>query len=190
MTIDAFRFKPFQENVFRSWPKLQGGAGGTGDSSYAERQIMSGRLVCDTYRVSKDLIRAKSYSLTHLAATQLNINRPNIEYDKIPEYFWDAQALFGMLQHCEFDAYLCASLMFNLQALPLTKQLTNLAGNLWSRTMSGGRAERNEYLLLHEFHQRKFICPDKTYNNPLVTNQLNENEDGKNSCESMNVVLE
>jgi len=27
--------------------------------------------------------------------------------------------------------------------------------------MAGARAERNEYLLLHEFHKRKFICPDK-----------------------------
>ena len=45
--------------------------------------------------------------------------------------------------------------------LPLTKQLTGLAGNLWSKSLQGKRAERIEYLLLHEFHRLKYIAPDK-----------------------------
>ncbi|KAH6570971.1 hypothetical protein BASA60_007400 [Batrachochytrium salamandrivorans] len=158
------------------WPVMQGGAGGTGDSSIAERQIATGRLMCDTYRAAQDLIRSKSYSLTSLAASQLKIERPNIDFDQIPSYFWNSYKLIEMVQHCEFDTFLTCQLMLKLQILPLTKQLTNLAGNIWARSLTGARAERNEYLLLHEFHEKKYICPDKVYNTRVVTDQLDEND--------------
>lgn len=45
--------------------------------------------------------------------------------------------------------------------LPLSKQLSVLSGHVWSRTLAGQRAQRIEMLLLHEFHSRKFILPDK-----------------------------
>ncbi|KAI8892872.1 hypothetical protein BC833DRAFT_610404 [Globomyces pollinis-pini] len=155
------------------WPKMQSGAGGTGDSSFAEKQIVSGRLICDTFRAAKDFLNSKSNSLTYLSSTQLKIERCDIEYDKILSYFWDTQALIEMIQHCECDVYLVTQLMFKLQVIPLTKQLTTLAGNLWSRTMMGARSERNEFLLLHEFHSRKFICPDKH----IYTNQPEGDDD-------------
>lgn len=63
--------------------------------------------------------------------------------------------------HTEKDAYFTFSLMTHLNIIPLTKQLTTIAGNLWFRSLQNARAERNEMLLLHEFHARKFVCPDK-----------------------------
>ncbi|KAJ1917120.1 DNA-directed DNA polymerase alpha catalytic subunit pol1 [Mycoemilia scoparia] len=154
------------------WPKLQAGAGGMGDSTFSERQIMAGRIICDTYLVSKDLIKSKSYSLTQLALGELKIVREDLPFERIPEYFGSAQQLFHFVQHTGFDAFLCCALMHKIQALPLTKQLTHLAGNLWTRTLTGARAERNEYLLLHEFYRNKYIRPDK-----LFANQRNNQKD-------------
>lgn len=51
--------------------------------------------------------------------------------------------------------------MLHLSIIPLTKQLTNIAGNLWFRSLQNARAERNEILLLHEFKKKKFVLPDK-----------------------------
>ncbi|KAJ1938565.1 DNA-directed DNA polymerase alpha catalytic subunit pol1, partial [Linderina macrospora] len=157
------------------WPKMSSGGAG-----YAERQIVAGRVVCDTYMASKDLIRAKSYSMSSLAAQELQIKREEIPFERIPEYFATSQKLVHFLRHTAFDAFLAASLMIHLQALPLTKQLTTLAGNLWSRTLMGARAERNEFLLLHEFYRNKFIRPDKVFGKQAAVAQqqpANEDED-------------
>lgn len=88
--------------------------------------------------------------------------------------------LLDYVNHCEADTYFIAAIALRVQMLPLTKVLTNLAGNSWARTLSGTRAERNEYILLHEFHRNKYICPDKSYGKgkPKVEEENPEGEDG------------
>ncbi|KAI9346208.1 hypothetical protein BDR26DRAFT_956003, partial [Obelidium mucronatum] len=173
------------------WPKLQTGAGGMGDTTFQERTVASGRILCDTFMSAKEYVtKAKSYTLTNMAITQLKIARQDLDTDKIPRMFWDAGQLMWLLKHCETDCVLSASLMMKLQVLPLTKQLTSLAGNLWARTiMAGSRADRNEYLLLHEFHNKKFIVPDKTLRNsrPVVDMQRDDDDDDHAAAPKANV---
>ncbi|KAG0237721.1 DNA-directed DNA polymerase alpha catalytic subunit pol1 [Actinomortierella wolfii] len=160
------------------WPKLQAGSGGASDTTAQEKQVMAGRLMCDTYIGAKEHVRAKSYGLTQLSAQLLNINREDIDYEKIGLCYNNAQELIQMLRHSDFDTYLCAELMFSLQLLPLSKQLTTLSGNLWNMTLTAGRAVRNEYLLLHEFHKAKYICPDKTFQKDGRESMLVPDADG------------
>ncbi|KAJ7493343.1 hypothetical protein B0H11DRAFT_2006017 [Mycena galericulata] len=91
----------------------------------------------------------------------------DIDPDETASYFDGSVStpnnLLTFVRHCEMDAHYYMAIASKVQILPLTKQLTNLAGNSWNKTLNGGRAERNEYILLHEFHRLKYICPDKTW---------------------------
>jgi DNA polymerase alpha subunit A len=131
------------------------------------QQAVSGRLICDTYLSAKELLRETTYSLTNLAATQLRTARQEIQPVDIPQWFQSgsSKTIVQLAASTAFDAVLVQRLFFKLQILPLTKQLTCIAGNIWSHTIRSNRAERTEYLLLHEFHRLKYLPPEKKTRN-------------------------
>eukprot|EP00667_Euglena_gracilis_P000356 EG_transcript_356 len=154
----------------RQMPRLQTGAGGTGESTWEEKAVMSGRLVADTYLLAREYLKESSYKLLSLAVSQ-GLEGPTgpITEDMVEEEaFFDvskelnsSEGIFKVVHWCDTKAVLSLALMYKMSIIPLTKRLTTLAGNLWSRTLTGSRAERIEYLLLHKFHAQKFIVPDK-----------------------------
>lgn len=139
------------------WPKLKQGM---------NLKILAGRLVCDLASDNgKSMITSTTWSLTEMCGTHLKIQREDIDPEETASFF-DSLApsperLLTFVRHCEVDTFFQMAIAAKVQILPLTKQLTNLAGNSWNKTLNGGRAERNEYILLHDFHRQKYICPDK-----------------------------
>lgn len=59
------------------------------------------------------------------------------------------------------DAGLVLRLACELNVLPLALHISNICGSTLTRTLLGGRSERNEMLLLHAFVERNFIPPDR-----------------------------
>ncbi|KAL6961477.1 DNA-directed DNA polymerase [Sarracenia purpurea var. burkii] len=159
-------------------PKLTKGS--TIFGSGASPGIMSciaGRLLCDTYLCSRDLLKEVSYSLTQLAKTQLNKDRKEIAPHDVQLMFQSSESLMDLIECSETDAWLSMELMFHLSVLPLTRQLTNISGNLWGKTLQGARAQRVEFLLLHAFHAKKYIVPDKSSPHPKETKMVKRKVD-------------
>ncbi|KAL0930787.1 DNA polymerase alpha catalytic [Colletotrichum truncatum] len=164
------------------WPASMNKVGG---NVFAERQIMSGRLLCDLANDAgkSAMYKCQSWSLTEMCSLYLpgNNRRQDIDNEAALKT-WATQNKEGMMNyvsHMEADTHFITALALQVQLLPLTKVLTNLAGNSWARTLTGTRAERNEYILLHEFHRNKYICPDKQTFRGRMAQEENQEEEGE-----------
>ncbi|XP_052126861.1 DNA polymerase alpha catalytic subunit isoform X1 [Frankliniella occidentalis] len=131
-----------------------------------ERNPVCGRLVCDVKISAKELIRCRSYDLSALCEAVLKLKedeRRELSADEIRKCYTNSREMFLLITCTMQDATYIIRLMYELNVMPLAMQITNIAGNLLSRTLMGGRSERNEYLLLHAFTEKDYIVPDKEY---------------------------
>ena len=81
------------------------------------------------------MIASTTWSLTEMCASQLKHEREDIDPEDTASYF-DATVrthdrLIHFVRHCEVDTFFQMAIAAKVQVLPLTKQLTNLAGNSW-----------------------------------------------------------
>jgi DNA polymerase alpha subunit A len=121
---------------------------------------------------------------------QLGTKRFEIGDEKaVKTWTSNAKGMMDFVSHAEADTFFIAAIALKLMMLPLTRQLTNIAGNSWyptlplyeaetrARTLTGTRAERNEFILLHEFTKNDYICPDKLFGKAKVAVIENQEED-------------
>jgi DNA polymerase alpha subunit A len=73
--------------------------------------------------------------MTEMCESYLKIDREDIDPEDIAGFFDDIRStsthLLRFVQHCEADTYFQMAILHKVQALLLTRQLTNLAGNRW-----------------------------------------------------------
>ncbi|KAK6205518.1 DNA-directed DNA polymerase alpha [Scheffersomyces amazonensis] len=128
------------------------------------REVFQGRLLCDIANELGQSLTTKCQSwelaemydiVCHKSINPLEINFSN------PQYSEDASFLMMALRENDINVKVTAEIAFSIQILSLSKQLTNIAGNAWSHTLSGTRAGRNEFILLHEFKRNNYMIPDK-----------------------------
>ena len=99
-------------------------------------RFLNGRLLCDLASDgAKGMIASTTWSLTEMCKTHLNMDRQEIDPDDTTSYLDGGVStpdrLMTFVRHCELDAHYQMALADKVQILPLTRQLTNLAGNSW-----------------------------------------------------------
>nr|XP_019612610.1 PREDICTED: DNA polymerase alpha catalytic subunit [Rhinolophus sinicus] len=148
-----------------------------GRSGFGERNATCGRMICDVEISAKELIRCKSYHLSELVQQILKSERVVISMENVRNMYSEPSHLLYLLEHTWKDARFILQIMCELNVLPLALQITNIAGNIMSRTLMGGRAERNEFLLLHAFYENNYIVPDKQIFRKPQQKPVDEDED-------------
>lgn len=128
--------------------------------------VCAGRLLCDVMISAKELLsKCKSFDLPDLVSHILKDKKAIRDYEEeknVEKYYANSNLMIKFLQLAMMDTDSILRIFNDLQCLQLAYQITCIAGNVLSRTLTGGRSERNEYLLLHAFNDKNFILPDKS----------------------------
>ncbi|CAH1398889.1 unnamed protein product [Nezara viridula] len=143
-----------------------------------EKIALTGRLMCDIKVTGKELLRARSFDLDSLCQLVLHFQenkRQDFTDEEFKSCFYSGENLVKALWSIMTDASYILRIFTELNALPLALQITNIAGNVMSRTLMGGRSERNEFLLLHAFHSKGYIVPDKEYKKTAKDDDIDGN---------------
>lgn len=159
----------------------------------AEKQLFIGRLVCDLKISAKELIKSRSFDLNTLCQTVLKLKeneRIELETEDIPKMFESSQDILKLIILTMQDTAYILKMMYELNVIPLALQITNIAGNVMSRTLMGGRSERNEFLLLHAFSEKDYIVPDKIRKQDEFTSNKKSTNTRKKPTYSGGLVLD
>ncbi|WKX92015.1 hypothetical protein Q1695_010220 [Nippostrongylus brasiliensis] len=124
-------------------------------------ELTAGRLLVDSRLSAMEFVRSRSYDLSELVSQLLGVQRENIYANEVAAKFSSSQQLLNLIQWSWMDPWFSLRVIAHLNALPLAVQITNIVGGVTSRTLMGGRAERNEFLLLHAFNKANFVAPNK-----------------------------
>ncbi|XP_073947289.1 DNA polymerase alpha catalytic subunit [Choristoneura fumiferana] len=149
---------------------------------YAGKDAFLGRLVCDIKVSAMELIRARSFDLETLCESVLKLP-PEAgvgvggSAEELARCYESSGALLALVARGMRETARVLAVMCELRALPLALQITQIAGNVMSRTLLGGRSERNEFLLLHAFTEKDYIVPDKTYGKKAATDDALDDDD-------------
>lgn len=133
------------------------------NSAYVRTSLV-GRLLCDTFLSCRDILKETNYNIDYLAPKYLEIKHEEMDATNLVDQLTTKNindTLYDLTRHSLDESLLSLKLMHKMKILQLSKQLTNIAGNLWIKSLQNSRADRCEWLLMHDFVSSNYLIPDK-----------------------------
>ncbi|KAL0266036.1 UNVERIFIED_CONTAM: hypothetical protein PYX00_011753 [Menopon gallinae] len=124
---------------------------------FFKRMPLRGVILCDIYQVASSSLKGRTFSLEELCRSVLNEDyksEGDVKSCNSGRHEFNANAAIA-------EVNTIYRIFRALDVLELSKELTEICGNLLSRSMLNLIAERNEYLLLHEFYDKHVLFPPK-----------------------------
>jgi DNA polymerase alpha subunit A len=110
----------------------------TGASSNQQQRLsasLAGRLLVDTFIHSKDMIKSIDYDLEAMAKhIKPEKNFSGLTDEEVKTFLDTGKTLF-VLKKIRDEADITFALMNHLEVLQLTRNLSNICGNLWRRSL-------------------------------------------------------
>lgn len=128
------------------------------------KEIFQGRLVCDiSNELGKSItLKCQNWDLSEMYNLVCQKQFYNVDLNlNQSQYSEDSDALLSALKNLAARCAIASEIGYALQIVSLSRTLTNIVGNSWSKTLGGTRTDRSEFLLLHEFKRNNYILPDK-----------------------------
>lgn len=111
---------------------------------------ISGRLLVDTFLHAKDMMRSVDYSLPNMSKVISGGKElRTLDKEELKREIEEGK-VSNVIQYILEESEVTFHLMNHLEIVQLSKQLTNICGNIWRRSLENARAERNEFLIMHK----------------------------------------
>ncbi len=111
------------------------------------RTLFTGRLLLDSFTLAKEFVKLDEYTLQAILE--------NFGVQPSPP------SLLSKEDELRNTAPLIKEVAERLQLVPLTFELSRIAGCMWQVSLRQARAERNEMLLMHTFFDKNYLLPDR-----------------------------
>lgn len=138
-----------------------------------KKMNLTGLIMCDVYLMAQNLVKGRDYSLEELSELLLNVDSGKkfntTMKDSCKKRKEDVPFKCSHLEKARRTLLIFEA----LDVLELSKQISEVCGCPLSKAFQNNRAERIEYLLLHELYEKKYLFPykkgkDATYEGGLV----------------------
>ncbi|OHT15213.1 hypothetical protein TRFO_42657 [Tritrichomonas foetus] len=126
--------------------------------------LTSGRILLDLKLTFKNLLGIESDTFSSLVKSELEIDRPILDFDKDVYQFGNPKLMDQLISFNRKDTQFIKQILEKKNIIALSEHISRVTGHQWSKILADPPELFIESLLKFNFYKRSFIIPDKKQN--------------------------